>query len=69
MKVYESDQAKIFNRSVKELILTRSKFQSANSGTDIHPSEQTENGLGKNTRQKISVHGKHLILRMLKLQK
>ena len=61
----ETDQVKIFNRSVKELILTRSKFQSANSGTNIHP----ENGLGKNTRQKISVHGKHLILRMLKLQK
>ena len=37
MKVYESDQAKIFNRSVKELILTRSKFQSANSVTHIHP--------------------------------
>ena len=31
MTGYESDQAKIFNRSVKELILTRSKFQSANS--------------------------------------
>ena len=62
---YETDQAKIFNRSVKELILTRSKFQSANSGTYV----RTENGIGKNTRQKISVHGKHLILRMLKLQK
>ena len=66
---YETDQSKIFNRSVKELILTRSKFQSANSGTYTHPYEQTENGIGKNTRQKISVHGKHLILRMLKLQK
>ena len=33
---YEADQAKIFNRSVKELILTRSKFQSANSVTHIH---------------------------------
>ena len=37
IKVYEADQAKIFNRSVKELILTRSKFQSANSGTYVHP--------------------------------
>ena len=33
IKVHEADQVKIFNRSVKELILTRSKFQSANSGT------------------------------------
>ena len=66
---YESDQAMIFNRSDKELILTRSKFQSANSGTSIHPNKRRENGIGKNTRQKISVHGKHLILRMLKLQK
>ena len=69
MKGYETDQAKIFNRSVKELILTRSKFQSANSVTYKRTNEQRENGLGKNTRQKISVHGKHLILRMLKLQK
>ena len=66
MTGYESDQEKIFNRSVKELILKRSKFQSANS---VHTYEQRENGIGKNTRQKISVHGKHLILRMLKLQK
>ena len=69
IKVYESDQAKIFNRSVKELILTRSKFQSANSGTSVRTSVRRENGIGKITRQKISVHGKHLILRMLKLQK
>ena len=34
MKVYESDQAKIFDRDVEELILTRSKFQSANFGTN-----------------------------------
>ena len=66
MKGDETDQAKIFNRSVKELILTRSKFQSANS---VQTNKRTENGIGKNTRQKISVHGKHLILRMLKLQK
>ena len=65
----EADQTKIFNRIVKELILTRSKFQSANSGTNEQTNKRTENGLGKNTRQKISVHGKHLILRMLKLQK
>ena len=37
MTGYETDQAKIFNRSVKELILTRSKFQSANSVTSGHP--------------------------------
>ena len=37
MTGYEADQAKIFNRSVKELILTRSKFQSANSVTSGHP--------------------------------
>ena len=66
---YDADQAKIFNRSVKELILTRSKFQSANSVTYVRTNKQRENGIGKNTRQKISVHGKHLILRMLKLQK
>ena len=66
---YEPDQAKIFNRSVKELIPKRSKFQSANSGTNKRTNVRTENGIGKNTRQKISVHGKHLILRMLKLQK
>ena len=41
MTGYEADQAKIFNRSVKELILTRSKFQSANSGTSTHPYERT----------------------------
>ena len=35
---YEADQAKIFNRSDMELILTRSKFQSANSVTYIHTS-------------------------------
>ena len=42
MTGYEADQAKIFNRSVKELILTRSKFQSANSVTY----KQRENGIG-----------------------
>ena len=40
MTGYETDQAKIFNRSVKELILTRSKFQSANSGTYIRTDER-----------------------------
>ena len=67
MKVYESDQAKIFNRSVQELILTRSKFQMR--VVYVHTYVQSENSIVKNTRQKISVHGKHLILRMLKLQK
>ena len=37
---YEADQAKIFNRSVKELILSRSKFQSANSGTNVQTNER-----------------------------
>ena len=49
MKVYESDQAKIFNRSVKELILTRSKFQSANSVTYVRTYVQTK---GKWHREK-----------------
>ena len=38
---YESDQAKIFNRSVEEWILKRSKFMSANSVTNKRTNEQT----------------------------
>ena len=49
MTGYETDQAKIFNRSVKELILMRSKFQSANSGTYIHTYIRTN---GKWPREK-----------------
>ena len=44
--VYEADQAKIINRSVKGLILTRSKFQSANS---VHTNKRTN---GKWPREK-----------------
>ena len=49
MKVYEADQAKIFNRIIKELILTRSKFQSANSVTYERTNERTN---GKWPREK-----------------
>ena len=37
--------------------------------TNKRTNKRRENGIGKNTRKKIFVLGKHLILRMLKLQK